>query len=179
MHPESARAIHYHLAQLYVEKKDLNGAERELVQVLASQPKGEQILNDLGQVRLEMHKTAEAEQTFEQLLALNPQSAEAHAGLGAVAFAEGNNAQALKELAQAEALNGRLEGVHEQQGACLLKLKRYDEAIAAYQKEIAVSGESPEVERGLAEAYKAKGMTAEADAALKKADQAGSAASGG
>ncbi len=178
-HPESALAVHYHLAQLYIEKKDLSGAERELVQVQALQPKGEQPLYDLGQVRLAMHKTVEAQQTFEQLLAVNQQSAEAHAGLGAVALAEGNAGQALKEFEQAEALNGRLEGVYEQQGACLLKLKRYDEAIAAYQKEVSVSGESPEVERGLAEAYKAKGMTAEADAALKRAEQAGNAASGG
>jgi len=57
-------------------------------------------------------------------------------------------------------------------GACLLKMKRYDERLRTFRKEIAVSGEDVATERGLAAAYKAKGMTAEADAASQMAEKA-------
>jgi len=175
LRPGSAGALHFQLARLYSQKKDLNGVERELQQVLAAYPKDEEVLADLGAVRLEAHRTAEARQSYEQLLAQNPASAEAHAGLGAVAFVEGNMAQALKEYQQAEAINGHLPEVHYREGECLLRLKRYDEAIAAFRKEIEVSGEDASAEGGLAEAYDAKGMTAEAEAARKRATPAKSA----
>jgi Flp pilus assembly protein TadD len=95
--------------------------------------------------------------------------------LGAVAFEEGNMALALKEYQQAEAINGHLPEVHYREGECLLRLKRYDEAITAFRKEIDVSGEDASAESGLAEAYDAKGMTAEAEAARKRATPAKSA----
>ena len=149
--------------------------ERELQKVLESYPRDEEVLNDLGGIRLELHRTPEARQSYEQLLAVNPSSAEAYLGLGAAAFQDGDMAQALKEYQQAEGLNGKLSGVYGGEGECLLRLKRYDEAIAAFQKEIEVGGDDAVTERGLSEAYKAKGMMAESDAALKRAETAKSA----
>jgi len=172
LRPGAAGAIHFKLAQMYSQKKDLSGAEKELQQVLAAYPKDEEVLNELGETRLELNETASARQSYEQLLAANSGSAEAHAGLGSVACQEGNSALALKEYGQAEGINGTLAGLHGKEGACLLKMKRYDEAIADFRKEIAVSGEDVATERGLAAAYKAKGMTAEADAASQMAEKA-------
>jgi membrane associated rhomboid family serine protease/Flp pilus assembly protein TadD len=169
--PESAVAIHSQLAQVYWEKKDLAGAELELQKVLQAAPKDEEALNDLGGIRLDLQRSEEARQSFAQLLAVNPQSAAAHAGLGAVALAESNPAAALQEYEQAAALNGRLPRVYAKQGECLMRLRRYDEAIAAFRKEIAVSGDDAVTERALAEAYRAKGMSAEADAALQRAEK--------
>ena len=171
LRPGSSGAIHFQLARAYYQNKDLDGAEKELEKVLVTAPKDELLLNDLGSIRLELHRTADARQSYGQLLALNPQSAEAHAGLGAVALEEGNSALALKEYAQAAELNPRLPEVYARQGDCLLRLKRYDDAIAAYRKEIEVSGDDAGTERSLAEAYKGKGMTAEADAALQRAEK--------
>ena len=51
-----------------------------------------------------------------------------------------------------------------------MRLKQYDAAIAAYRKEIEISGDDEASERSLAEAYKAKGMSAEAAAATQQAD---------
>jgi membrane associated rhomboid family serine protease/Flp pilus assembly protein TadD len=171
LQPGSASAIHFQLARAYYQKKDLNGAEEELEKVLATDPKDELLLNDLGGIRLELHRTADARQSYAQLLAVNPVSAEAHAGLGAAAAAEGNCVLALKEYAQAAELSPRLPETYARQGDCLLRLKRYDDAIAADRKEIQISGDDAATERALAEAYKAKGMNAEADAALQRAEK--------
>jgi Flp pilus assembly protein TadD len=121
-------------------------------------------------VQLEQHHFDDARQSFGQLLTMNPQSAEAHLGLGVVAFTEDNCVLAQSEYAQAEQLNPQLGEVHARQGACLMQRKDYDGAIAAFRQEIEVSGDGEASERSLAEAYKAKGMTAEADAANQQAD---------
>jgi tetratricopeptide (TPR) repeat protein len=171
LRPGSASALHYDLARAYWEKKDLAGAERELQKVLEANPKGEQALYDLGGIRLDQHHFEDARQSYSQLLALNPQSAEAHAGLGSVASEQGDYNLALKEYEQAAQLNPRLPDVHARQGACLMRLKQYDEAIAAFRKEIEISGDDTASERSLAEAYKAKGMTSEADVAMQQAEK--------
>jgi membrane associated rhomboid family serine protease/Flp pilus assembly protein TadD len=171
MSPGSASAIHYRLAQAYFEKKDLAGAERELQKILVASPKDEQALNDVASIRLEQHRNEDARQSFLQLLAVNSQSAEAQAGLGAVDFAEGNFTVALHEYERGAALNPRLPEVNERQGECRMRLKQYDEAIAAFRKEIEASGDDAGTERALAEAYQAKGMRAEAAAATAQADK--------
>ncbi len=171
LRPGSAGAIHYRLAQAYWEKKDMAGVERELQKVLEAEPNDEQVLNDLGDVRLEQHRSEDARRSFQQMLAVNPRSAEAHAGLGAVAFAEGNFTAALQEYEQAAELNPRLPGIYGKQGECRMQLKQYDEAILAFRKEIAANGDDAGTEQALAEAYRAKGMRAEATAAAQQADK--------
>jgi len=56
-------------------------------------------------------------------------------------------------------------------GNSYAKLKMYDEAISAYQKEKEKSGDNPDVENALADAYQAKGMAKEAQDARNKATQ--------
>jgi membrane associated rhomboid family serine protease/tetratricopeptide (TPR) repeat protein len=171
LHPDSAGIVYYELGRVYWEKKDFAGAERELQKALAIAPKDEAMLYELGVMRLDQHHLADARQSFGQLLALNPQSAEAHLGLGAAAFAEGDCGLAQGEYAQAEHLNPRLAELHARQGACLMRQKQYDAAIAEFRKEIEVSGDDEASERSLAEAYKAKGMNVEANAALQQAGE--------
>jgi membrane associated rhomboid family serine protease/Tfp pilus assembly protein PilF len=171
LNPGSASAIHYRMAQVYWEKKDMAGAERELQKILESQPKDEQALNDLGGIRLDEHRNQDARRSYLQLLAVNPQSAEAHAGLGAVAFAEGRFPAALQEYEQAAGLNPRLPGIYGRQGDCRMQLKQYDQAIADFRKEIEATGDDAGTEQALAGAYQAKGMRAEADAATLRADK--------
>ncbi len=168
LHPESAGTIHYQLAHAYWEKKDYAAAERELQKALETAPKDEEIVYELGGVRLEQQRFAEARSTFSQLLAINPQSAEAHLGFGAVAARQGDCALAQQEYDQAQQLNPRLSYANARKGRCWMQVKQYDQAIAAFRKEIEVSGDDATTERLLAEAYKAKGMTAESDAALQR-----------
>jgi membrane associated rhomboid family serine protease/Flp pilus assembly protein TadD len=170
IHPASD-VVRYELARAYWGTKNLAAAEKEMQKVHELDPKDEGVLYDLGDIRLDQHRYADSQQTFTQLLAINPQSAEAHLGLGQVAFAQNDCSQAQKEYELARQLNPRLSGVYAKQGACRMQLKQYDEAIDAFRKEIELSGDDAASEHSLADAYRAKGMTAEADEASQKADK--------
>jgi membrane associated rhomboid family serine protease/Flp pilus assembly protein TadD len=171
LRPASATSVHYELGHAYWAKKDYATAERELQKALQTAPKDEEILYELGGVRLDQSRFSDARQTFAQLLAVNSQSAEAHLGLGAVAYAEGDCTGAQREYAQAGQLNPRLASLHARQGECLMRAKRYDDAIAAFRTEVQLSGDDARTERLLAEVYRAKGMTSETDAALQRAEK--------
>jgi Flp pilus assembly protein TadD len=88
-----------------------------------------------------------------------------------VAYAEGDCTGAQREYAQAGQLNPRLASLHARQGECLMRAKRYDDAIAAFRTEVQLSGDDARTERLLAEVYRAKGMTSETDAALQRAEK--------
>lgn len=170
LHPGS-NVVHYELGRAYWAKNNFAAAERELQKAQALQPKNEEIVYELGGMRLEQHRFADARQSYAQLLMINPQSPEAHLGLGAVAAEEGDCVLARKEYEEAGRLNPRLSSVHARQGACLMRLKQFDEAIAAFREEIQISGDDPSSERSLAAAYKAKGMNADSEAALQQAEK--------
>ena len=56
-------------------------------------------------------------------------------------------------------------------GNSYLKLKKYEDAIAAFLAGLKQAGDDPDLESGLAEAYRAKGMKSEAAEAERKAAQ--------
>ncbi len=56
-------------------------------------------------------------------------------------------------------------------GNSYAKLNRYDDAIAAYLKEREKTGDNPDLENALADAYQAKGMTKEAQEANDRAQR--------
>jgi tetratricopeptide (TPR) repeat protein len=56
-------------------------------------------------------------------------------------------------------------------GKCDIALQKYDDAIQALQKEQQQNGDDRGIEAALAEAYKAKGMSAQALEAQQKASQ--------
>jgi rhomboid protease GluP len=169
LRPQSAAAIHAQLAQACLEQKDVSGAEQELRMAIQADPGNEAAINNLAEFQLALHRSAEARQSFAHLLTLDPRSAQAHAGMGAVDAAENNTPAALEEYSRAAELNPKLPGVQEQRGACLLHLHRYDEAIAAFKAEIELGAAEAVVYPELAAAYRAKGMTAEANAAEQQA----------
>jgi len=168
LRPDSASQIHGALARLYSEKQDFASAERELQKTNLTD---ERTLYWLGVFRLKQHHMDDSQQTFMQLLALNPQSGLAHMGLGMAADEQGNFKLALQEYGKAAQANPQLAFVYIKQGNSLMQLKQYDEAITSFRKEIEISGDDESTERALAEAYKAKGMSAEADAALQQAEK--------
>jgi tetratricopeptide (TPR) repeat protein len=90
--------------------------------------------------------------------------------MGMAMAAEGNDQAAIDEFKDADRLQADFTGLHAEMGASYLKLKMYDEAIAAFLKQKA-SGDDASVENGLAEAYTAKGMTQQAQEARSKAEQ--------
>jgi tetratricopeptide (TPR) repeat protein len=78
---------------------------------------------------------------------------------------------ALEEFKKAAQLDPELSSVFYQMGRAEAKLKHYDEAIADFHKQQKNVGDDSDTESALAEAYRAKGITSDAQQALQKAQR--------
>ncbi len=105
------------------------------------------------------------------MLGKNQNGADAHFGLGMALAAEENHQAAIQEYGAAIRLDPESEGVYYEMGNSYAKLKKYDDAIAAFLKEQQQNGDDQYIESGLADSYQAKGMTPKAQAAHRKAEQ--------
>jgi rhomboid protease GluP len=161
---------HFALAQAYLARQQFPEAEAEFKRVVELQPANIEAHFDLGLLYLSQKRLEDANSSFRQILAQDTNSVEGHYGLGLVLAAQQNDSAAIEEFKKA-ASSSRLAGVHLEMGKSYAKLKRYDEAIAAYQSEKEHSGEDPDLENALADAYQAKGMMKEAQEAQSRAQQ--------
>jgi Flp pilus assembly protein TadD len=116
-------------------------------------------------------RVGDAKTVFTQMLTKNPNDADAHFGWGMVFAAEGNHEAAIVEYSTAARLDPESEGVYYEMGASYAKLKKYDDAIAAFLKEQQQNGDDQYIESALADAYQAKGIRAKAQVAQHKAEQ--------
>ncbi len=168
--PQDASA-HYGLAQAHFAAGEWTEGESELKRVLELQPQNVDARMDLGAMYLNQEQPKEAQEQFAKLAAQDPSNADAHVGLAMALAAQQDNKSAVEEYKTALKLSPQAKGVNYQMGVSQLKLKQYDDAIASYLSERAVSGDDPALEMALAEAYEAKGMKQEAEAAKNKAEQ--------
>lgn len=163
-------AAHFALAQAYLARGRNPEAEAEFKRVIELQPSNTEARFDLGLIYLSEKRPDDAKSVFTQILAQDASSPEGHYGLGLVLADQQNHEAAIEEFKKA-ASGPRLSGVYYEMGNSYAKLKRYDDAIAAYLKEKEKSGDDPDLENALAEAYEAEGMTKEASEARDRAQQ--------
>ncbi|HVN20260.1 MAG TPA: rhomboid family intramembrane serine protease [Dongiaceae bacterium] len=157
------------LAQAYIAKQQFPDAEAELKKVIELQPANQDARLVLGMVYLSEKRLDDSKATFSQMLAANPNSAEAHYGLGLVLAAQQNDQGAIEEFKKAS--GARVSGLEYEMGNSYARLKRYDDAIAAYLKEKDKSGDDPDLEAALASAYQAKGLAQQAQEAKNREAQ--------
>jgi rhomboid protease GluP len=162
--------VHFALAQAYLARDQYLEAEAEFKRVIELQPGNLDARFDLGLVYLTEKRLEDARSAFTQILAQDPNSAEGHYGLGLVLAEQQNHSAAIDELKKA-APDTHVSGVYYQMGNSYAKLKRYDDAIAAYLKEKEKSGDAADIENALADAYQAKGMLKESQDARDLAQQ--------
>lgn len=162
---------HIELAYAYFNLKQYAQAEAELKRVLELDPQNVWATYELGSVYINQNRLAEAKNVFESALRKNANNGDAHFGLGLVLANEENCSAAIQEYDTAVHMGTESSGVYYQMGNCDLKLKKYDDAIAAFHKEQHENGDDHYIETGLADAYKAKGMPDEAQEAHHKAEQ--------
>jgi rhomboid protease GluP len=162
-------SLHYTLARAYLTKGEIPEGEAELNRVLELQPQNTKARRDLGAVLLSQERPKEAHDEFAKLLTQEPNNAEAHVWLGMTLAAEQHPEAAIEEYNVALKLDPQAEGVYYKIGVSYAHLKQYDEAIASFLKEREKSGEDPDMEDALADAYQAKGMTQQAQEARSKA----------
>jgi rhomboid protease GluP len=162
--------VHYQLARVYIDQKQYPQAEVTLKRALEQVPSDPDFLYELGRVSVELNKIPQARRAYELLLAQNHDSAEGHFGMGRVLAAEDDQLKAIEEFNRSVQLDPTMRNAYYNVAVSYLRLKRYDEAITAYVQERDKNGDSYNIESGLAFAYSAKGMKAEADEALRKAE---------
>ncbi len=168
--PQDASA-HYALAHEYFTGQQIPEAISELKRVLELQPQNANARMELGAAYLSDGQAKEAQEEFTKFVTQEPNQADGHAGLGMALADQGNHAAAVEEYKAALRLDPRATGVYYRMGISQAQLKQYDDSIASYRKEQDQSGDDPELEIALADAYQAKGMTQQAQAARDKAVQ--------
>jgi tetratricopeptide (TPR) repeat protein len=112
-----------------------------------------------------------AKATFTDMLSLNNGAAYGHYGLGVVSVNQQNYQGAVDEFKKAAAAGTPVSGLYYDLGNSYVKLKMYDDAIAAYLQGKQKDGDDPDVENALADAYAAKGMTQQAQDARSRASE--------
>ena len=159
---------HFALAQAYWSQQQWPNAEAELQRVIDLDPRIEEAYYNLAMAYQNEGRSDQARAVADKLLQRNPRSAQGHRALANADFDEKNYGAALKEYQLAAELSPQEEGLFFDLGQCYAKVGDYGSAISAYQTEIQNSGENSDTEAALAAAYRAKGMTKEADAAEQK-----------
>ena len=168
--PQDASA-HYALAHEYFTSRQIPEGIGELKRVLELQPQNANARMELGAAYLSEGQAKEAQEEFTKFVAQEPNQVDGHAGLGMALADQGNHAAAIDEYKTALRLDPRASGVDYRMGISQAQLKQYDDAIASFLKEQQQSGDDPELENALADAYQAKGMTQQAQDAKNKATQ--------
>ena len=168
--PQDASA-HYSLARAYFSKGQYPEGESELKRVLDLQPQNTRARVDLGAVYLRQQQPKEAQEEFAKLVAEDPNDANAHLGLGMALAGQNNHEAAIDEFQTTLRLAPQAEDVYYRMGMSQAQLKKYDDAIASYLKEQGQTGDDPDLENALADAYQAKGMQQQAQDARNKAVQ--------
>jgi tetratricopeptide (TPR) repeat protein len=83
----------------------------------------------------------EAEQLYRRVLEHRPGSFDCQHLLGVISYQRGNCLEAVRQIDAALKINSRVADAHLNRGNALLRLKRFDEALASYDKAIALKGE--------------------------------------
>jgi rhomboid protease GluP len=161
----------FDLAQAYFSQAQYAKAESQLKRVLELQPQNADARTLMGMVYLNENRPQDAKDIFSQAISQDANNAEAHFGLGLALAAQGNHQAAIEEYKTAARLEPQADGVNYNMGLSYAKLNQYDDAIAAFLREQKQSGDGPEIETALANAYQAKGLTPQADEARGKAAQ--------
>jgi len=168
--PNSVPA-HFGLAAAYFTQQQFPQAEAEYKRVLELNPSYAPAKFELGLTYLNERRHDEARAAFRDLLSQENTKPQGHYGLGLVLEDEDKYPAAIDEFKAALQGEPTTSNVNQELGNCYLKLKRYDDAIASYLKEKELGSDNSELEGSLADAYQAKGMQKEAQAARDLAQQ--------
>ncbi len=168
--PNSPEA-HQELAAAYFDHQQFGEAATEFKRVVELLPKDPGARYNLGLAYLGGNRLDDAKASFSDILRQDANNYRGHYGLGLVLLEQGQYQGALEEFKRVDQSGKTVNGLYFEIGRCYSHLKMYDDAIAAYSKEKEKTGDDPDLENALAEAYQAKGMTQQADEARNKAAQ--------
>jgi rhomboid protease GluP len=151
-------SAHYSLAQIYLAQGRPSEAEAELRRILELRPQETRVRMDLATTYWSHGDIQDAQQEFAKVVAQEPNNARAHFDLGITLADQQDHQSAIGEYKTALQLDPQASRVSYRMGVSQAALKQYDAAIASFLREREISGDSWELENGLADAYEAKGM---------------------
>jgi Flp pilus assembly protein TadD len=168
--PNSPQA-HFGLGAAYFNRQQFPQAEAEYKRVLELDPQSSPAMFNLGLAYLNEKRADDAKAAFTKMLAKDATNAQGHYGLGLVLTSQQLYQAAIDEFKAAAAKGTPMSDLYYQMGNCYTKLDMYDDAVAAYLKERDISGDDPQLESNLADAYQAKGMNQQAQDARERVQQ--------
>ncbi len=153
------------LGNAYLRTQQDSQAEAAFQRAAQLNPKNPAVLAQLGVLYLRDKRYEPARQAFQQLTELNPNDAEAQVNLGVALNQLGHSDQALARFRKATELNPNLPLAWYNLGLGSMNVQRYDDAVNAFSRTTKLAPKDAEAWIWLANAYQAKGMTEQADAA--------------
>lgn len=133
------------LAMGYIQKSDLDGAERLLKQALKMAPKNSEILRLTGIIYAFRGEPQEALKMFDGSIKANPNNFLAHSNKGNVLKDLHQYELALKSFDRSIALQPDYAEAYNNKGNLLQKLKQFDDALENYDKAIVLRPNYAEV----------------------------------
>ncbi|HLH09038.1 MAG TPA: rhomboid family intramembrane serine protease [Terriglobales bacterium] len=168
--PGSAR-VHLYRGTLLMRINQPLQAEQEFQRVLQLHPKQEGAWDSLGSAYARQDKWTDAALAFTKATELQPRNAESWYNLGVTMQKLNRSQDAVSAFKHAVQLRPSFPEFSFTLGLAAMNAKDYDEAIAAFQQTAKLAPNEPDPVVWLANAYSAKGMQTEADAAYARARQ--------
>ncbi len=161
--PEAHAALGYVLAY---GDWDWSGAERAYRRALALQPSGADAHHALSRLLASRGRMPEAVAEAERAHLLDPLSLVAHANIGVIAYFGRDYDEARRRMAATLEIDSSFTVAHWGLGLVYEQLGRHDEAMASFQKVIAIAGRGRNVLSSLGHLLATRGRTAEAEQIL-------------
>ena len=163
------RAVLLLVADAYLRKGQVEQAESMLKQAVQANPQSAVAWNSLANLYFRQQRWPEAGDAFAKATQLDPKDADSWYYLGLALQRSDRHAEAIEALRNAVKLRPTNGPASYALGISAMNLKRYDEAIPAFQQALKAKPNDAEWQTWLANAYEAKGMQNEAQAAYQKA----------
>ena len=163
--PEAHASLAYALAY---GDWDWNGAERSYRRALALQPSGAEAHHALSRLLAARGRMAEAIAEAARAHTLDPLSLVAHANIGVIAYFGRDYADAQRRLLATLEIDPNFPIAHWGMGLVHEQLGQYDQAIAAFEKSIALSGRGVNRLSSLGHVMAVSGRKADAERILEE-----------
>lgn len=157
------------LGEAYLHKRQFAPAEAAYRRVIELDSRANEARFQLGQAVLLQGRNSEAAQIFTDLMKRDPRNPAGYVGFGQLAATNGNAQAAYKAFAIAAKLDPTRPQTFFDMGVAAMQAGAWDAAIEAFTSAVKLDPGNYNATLGLADAYRAKGMNKEAEAAYEKA----------